>query len=691
MSRSRTLILGYDFSLRKKIPWNKIGTSVDKIIAQSTGDYADGYVSLPEELPIKFMGKLRFLVELILTWNRKYDRVILLEDYPHLKAYSALVRAKDHLYLRGDNEIILFSIFDTLGEELRTFLKALSMRLTLLRYGYLINIRKSFSTENNYGFIERAFKKIKKSYCHKASVIIPVYNRKVMLSKTLASLSYQTYPDKLFEVIIADDGSGDGVEELVQKYKKRLNIKIVSQKDMGYRLAAIRNKALKMAKNDVIISLDCDVIPAPRLIEEYMKWFQATDENIVVLGILKHVDADSLTEEDILENPSLIFSLKEVPPPLERRASKHSMSEWRLAIFKKTNYLKKHHYPYVMASGGNMAFWRKSALQIGGFDEDFIEWGGEDDVFNYKLYKKGAYFIPELKAIGMHQRHNGDAFYRSKGRVFTRKLLGKKIPMYRHFLAPRDEWEIPKVSIFIRSYNSKKYVKDAIESALNQSYKDLEVCIIDDGSTDGTVNLIKKYFKDERRVRWIIQDHRGPAAAMNAAINMSRGEYVGQLDSDDLLYPTAVEELVRFMDKHPEYGVVYSDYEVIDEDGNFLYKEKNFKRFNKNLLMRKMIIGPFRMFRIKYWYRITMIDEDLPAAEDYDLFIKLSAVCNFHHYNKVLYKYRRHDYNITRDNVMAQHYVDIVHKRVFLRSRKARNSHLIGKLPLSPLAKKDNF
>jgi chondroitin synthase len=669
MKHKRVLILGYDFSLRRKIPWGKIGNNVDKIILLSTGAYMDKYSSLSKELQINLVGKLRFIVELILTWNRRYDKVILLEAFPHLKAYSVLVRAKERLYLRIDDEIILFSIPDMLAEELWTFHEVLSARLTLLRDGYIINIRKTFAMENDYSFIEQELKKIRKVYHLKASIIIPVYNRKAMLDKTLASLSYQTYPNKLFEVIVADDGSSDGVGELVKKYKKRLNIKIVSQKDMGYRLAAIRNKALKLAKNEIIISLDCDIIPVPRLIEEYMKWFHATDENIVVLGILKHVDADSVTAEDILKNPRLIFSLKEIPPPPERRDSKHPMNEWRLAIFKKYKFLKKHYYPYTMASGGNMAFWRKSALHVGGFDEDFTEWGGEDDVFNYNLYKKGAYFIPELSAIGLHQNHNDDVLYRFKGRFFTRKLLGKKIPLYRHFLSSEDEWEIPKVSIFIRSYNSKKYVKDAIESALNQTYKDLEVCVIDDGSRDCTVNLIKNYFKNERRVRWIVQDHRGPAAAMNAAISMCRGEYVGQLDSDDLLYPTAVEELVKFMDKHPEYGVVYSDYEIIDDEGNFLYMEKSFKRFNKNLLMRKMIIGHFRMFRIKYWYRITMIDEDLSAAEDYELFIKLSAVCNFYHYNKVLYKYRRHDCNITKDTIMSQHYVEVVHERFFLRSR----------------------
>jgi len=542
-----------------------------------------------------------------------------------------------------------------------------------LKYEYYAFLNRTFPyTENDYSLIERSLTKKSKEYSLKVSVITPLYNRKNFLDKTLAALTHQTYPVNLFEVIIADDGSNDGVDELVEKYKNRLNVKIVSQEDRGYRLAAIRNKAIKAASGEVIISLDCDVLPVPRLIEEYMKWFHATDKNIVVLGLIKHVDADSISAEEILKDPDTIFRLKQTMPPLERRNPKNPMDDWRLPIFKKTKGLKVHPTPYTMAGGGNMAFWKKWALEVGGFDEDFTQWGGEDDVFNYKLYKKGAYFIPELDALGLHQKHDDAASYRSEGRAFTKRLLGKKIPMYRHFLSGGDDWEVPKVSIFIRSYNSGKYIKEAIESALNQTYKDLEVCIVDDGSTDDTLRIIREAFGNNRRVRWLVQDHKGPAAAMNAAIDMCHGEYIGQLDSGDLLYPTAVEELVTFMDKHPEYGVVYSDYEVIDEQGNCLGTVKGFKKFSRKLLMSQMIVSPFRMFRVKYWNRITKIDEDLSAAVDYDLFLKLSEVCNIYHYRKILYKYRVHDSNITRDKERLKHCTEEVQKRAWRRLKIKR-------------------
>jgi len=157
-----------------------------------------------------------------------------------------------------------------------------------LKYEYYAFLNRTFPyTENDYSLIERSLTKKSKEYSLKVSVITPLYNRKNFLDKTLAALTHQTYPVNLFEVIIADDGSNDGVDELVEKYKNRLNVKIVSQEDRGYRLAAIRNKAIKAASGEVIISLDCDVLPVPRLIEEYMKWFHATDKNIVVLGLIK--------------------------------------------------------------------------------------------------------------------------------------------------------------------------------------------------------------------------------------------------------------------------------------------------------------------------------------------------------------------------------------------------------------------
>ncbi len=668
MKHKNTLIIGYDFSLRSKIPWGKLAGNFNNIILRSTGFDVEGNLSFPKNSQLKIVNKVKFIFELIRSRKKKYDRIVLLEPYPHLKAYALLVRAHEKIYFNNNFELTKFNLKEVIVEELKILFKNISDHIALLRYG--IKISGISGTENDYSVIERGLKKQRINPTLKTSIIIPVYNRKAMLDKTLSALTHQTYPLNLIEVIIADDGSSDNVKELIEKYSNYFDIKIVSQKDKGYRLAAIRNKAIKVSQSEVIISLDCDVIPVPWLVEEYMKWFHVTEKNIVVIGILKHVDPKNISAEDILNDQNVLLQLDAIMPHPERRDLKHPTRDWRISIYKKTDFLKKYPHPYIVAGGGNMAFWRKWALAAGGFDEDFTMWGGEDDVFNYNQYKRGAYFIPEPNAIGLHQKHDNGALYRSEGRTVTRRLLGKKIPMYRHFLSPPDDWEEPQVSIFIRSYNCEKYIKAAIESALNQTYQDLEVCIVDDGSTDKTLQIIKNNYNDNKRVRWITQEHKGPAAAMNAAIDLCRGEYIGQLDGDDLLYPTAVEELVKFLDKHNEYGVVYSDYEIIDENGEFIRKERSYRNYNRNLLMQKMIVGHLRMFKLKYWYRIENIDEDLFAAVDYDLFVKLSAVCNFDHFRKVLYKYRKHNVNITNDPQKMEYYTDLVRKRAKLRSKK---------------------
>jgi chondroitin synthase len=668
MKHKSTLILGYDYSLSKKIPWNKIPGESKKVIVISTGLASKVSITCPKKSYMKVLSLRKFILELINSWRVKYHLIILLEPYLRLKAYAMLARAAEKKYFNKYDEQKKFNHKDVLEEILKTIIK--KILLSIIQLKYAIKIKGILGTENDHSFIQKRLKKFHKTYSLKASIIIPVYNRKKMLDKTLAALTHQTYPLNLLEVIIADDGSSDNIKELLKKYSNYFDIKMVSQEDKGYRLAAIRNKAIQASHNEVAISLDCDIIPVPELIEEYMKWFHVTEKNIVVIGILKHVNSDNISAEDILKDPNILLQLEAIMPHPERRDLKYPTRDWRISMYKKTDFLKKHPHPYIVAGGGNMAFWRKWALIVGGFDEDFTKWGGEDDVFNYNLYKKGAYFIPEPNAIGLHQEHNDGSSYRSEGRAVTRRLLGKKIPLYRHFLSPMDDWEEPRVSIFMRSYNAEQYIQDAIESALNQTYQDLEVCIVDDGSTDRTLQIIKNNYKNNKRVRWVVQDHKGPAAAMNAAIDLCRGEYLGQLDGDDLLYPTAVEELVKFFEKHNEYGVVYSGYEIIGENGEFVSREKTFKKYNKDLLMRKMIVTPFRMFKSKYWYRIEGIDEDLFAAVDYDLSIKLCTVCNFCHYRKVLYKYRKHDFNITNDPKKTEYYTELVRKRARLRSKK---------------------
>src|SRR5207249_11176371 len=110
------------------------------------------------------------------------------------------------------------------------------------------------------------------------------------------------------------------------------------------------------------------------------------------------------------------------------------------------------------------------------------------------------------------------------------------------------------VSVVIATYNCRRYVGEAVESALAQSYQPIEVIVVDDGSTDGTAEELRP-FKD--RIRYLVQANQGPAAARNHGIRAARGEYVAFLDADDLWAPSKIEKQVAAMEKSDKIGVVH--------------------------------------------------------------------------------------------------------------------------------------
>ena len=113
---------------------------------------------------------------------------------------------------------------------------------------------------------------------------------------------------------------------------------------------------------------------------------------------------------------------------------------------------------------------------------------------------------------------------------------------------------MPKVSVIMPLYNSKKYVKDAIESILNQTYKDLEIIAINDGSKDGCADIVRG-IKDDRLVFIDSEDNHGFVYTLNWCMSLAKGEYIARLDDDDIAYPTRIEKQVRFMEEHPEVSI----------------------------------------------------------------------------------------------------------------------------------------
>jgi len=125
----------------------------------------------------------------------------------------------------------------------------------------------------------------------------------------------------------------------------------------------------------------------------------------------------------------------------------------------------------------------------------------------------------------------------------------------------------PLVSIIIDNYNYGRFIEDAIDSALNQTYQNVEVIVVDDGSTDNSREIISKYL-ESGRIKAIFKENGGQASAMNAGFEVSRGDLVMFLDSDDVLKPKAIETAVKVW--RPGVSKVQWRLEVIDQDGNSL-------------------------------------------------------------------------------------------------------------------------
>lgn len=196
---------------------------------------------------------------------------------------------------------------------------------------------------NDYSFIESIHESVwdgnnELSPSLKVSIVIPVYNRREILAKTLAGLVHQTYPLDLIEVIIADDGSSDSPEELIPVFSPYFSIKHVYQNDEGYRLSAVRNLGISAASHDQIIILDCDMLPVPTLVEAYMKWLHIS-QKVIVIGYRKFVCSDDLTFENLIEdiNPALRLPDVNSENVVIARGSGPTI-DWREQIYRPLTY-----------------------------------------------------------------------------------------------------------------------------------------------------------------------------------------------------------------------------------------------------------------------------------------------------------------------------------------------------------------
>ena len=211
----------------------------------------------------------------------------------------------------------------------------------------------------------------------------------------------------------------------------------------------------------------------------------------------------------------------------------------------------------------------------------------------------------------------------------------------------------PRVSAIIPTYDYARYVGEAVESVLAQSFHELEILVVDDGSTDETADVLRAFGE---RIRCIRQEHRGLAAARNTGIRAARGRYVAFLDSDDLWLPEKVTLQVARLEAEPAVGLVYSEAILFQEGSpttetlHRYWAPHPSGRILPWLVRQNVVPSPTPMVRRDLFERVGLFDETLSGCEDWDMWIRIARVSAIAYVDQVLAKYRMHQANMSLDH-----------------------------------------
>lgn len=216
----------------------------------------------------------------------------------------------------------------------------------------------------------------------------------------------------------------------------------------------------------------------------------------------------------------------------------------------------------------------------------------------------------------------------------------------------------PVVSVVMSVFNGERFLAEAIESILNQSFRDFEFIIVNDGSTDGTTSILESYEKSDSRVRVYFQENKGLIASLNRGCGLAQGKYVARMDADDVSLPDRLERQVRFLEQHEEVGLLGGAAEIIDSQGGWLFlvrpaledetiraglRSFSFPVFHSAVLMRKQTFDEVGGYRAQFQH-----------AEDYDLCLRIVDRWEVANLRDVVLRKRTHSEGVSVRNLRQQ-------------------------------------
>ena len=213
--------------------------------------------------------------------------------------------------------------------------------------------------------------------------------------------------------------------------------------------------------------------------------------------------------------------------------------------------------------------------------------------------------------------------------------------------------ENPTVSVLVPVYMGERFIAEAIESALNQTYRHLEVVLVNDGSPDKSSDVIRRYLSDSR-VRYLEQPNGGVAAARNSALRASSGKYVAFLDQDDLWLPDKLERQVAFLETHPDAALVHARQDYVDDNGRrveseFINVEPVKGQCFRALFDRNRIAVLTVLARRSVIEEVGGFNTLASGGDDYELWLRISWNYPIGFLDQIVGHYRVHSNNVSHD------------------------------------------
>lgn len=227
---------------------------------------------------------------------------------------------------------------------------------------------------------------------------------------------------------------------------------------------------------------------------------------------------------------------------------------------------------------------------------------------------------------------------------------------------------MPKVSVIVTAYNLIEYLPETIDNVLQQTYRDFEVIVVDDGSTDNTATWVRQV--TDPRVRLIWQSNMGLAGASNTGVENAKGEYITFLDADDLWEPTKLAKQVAILDRCPEIGIVYTWVTYMNEEGEstgrVVKSEAEGYIWSQLIEVNQIECGSVAMIRRSCFEKVGLFDTDLKSyVQDWDMWLRLALKYQFKVIREPLVYYRQRNSSGSRKVAAMERSFKIVLEKAF--------------------------